>query len=146
MPSGGSGRRLNCTSCSSTSLQCAGLFVAKVVVRADIGIEPGAIAIDTELADQAMRGEQVQGVVDRGFGDRAPSRRNASAICSADRCCGADSRMLAIRSRCSVMRMPQAESLRGDLGAAGFGVGNFRAHDLQYSATCGAAVSAAAVT
>jgi len=91
-------------------MQRPGLLVAKMVVRTNIGIEPGAVTIDTELSDQSMRGEEVQRVIDRGLETCAPSERSASAICSAERCCGADRRMLAIRNRCSVIRMPQADN------------------------------------
>src|ERR1700730_6018095 len=48
--------------------QSAALEVVKVVVRLDIGVEPGARAVHRQLANEAVRGEQVQRVVHRGFG------------------------------------------------------------------------------
>jgi hypothetical protein len=44
-----------------------GLGVVEVVMRIDVRVEPGPRAIDRELADQAMRGEQVERVVDRSL-------------------------------------------------------------------------------
>src|SRR5579863_6625849 len=49
--------------------QRAGLLVAEVIVRADVRIEPGAVAIDAELANQAVCGKEIERVVDRGLGD-----------------------------------------------------------------------------
>src|SRR5665213_4040263 len=48
--------------------QRAGVFVLEMVVRSDVGIEPGAFAIDTELPDEALGGEQIQRVVYRRLG------------------------------------------------------------------------------
>src|SRR5207302_497364 len=52
--------------------QGAALEIEKVIVRIDIGVEPGPRAVHRQLANEAMRGEQVQRVVHRGLGHARP--------------------------------------------------------------------------
>jgi len=47
----------------------ARLDILKMVVRLGVGVEPGSIAIDGELADDALGRKKIEGVVDRGLGD-----------------------------------------------------------------------------
>lgn len=48
--------------------QLAAVDVVKVIVRRGIGVEPRTLAVDAELPDETLRGEQIQGVIDRRFG------------------------------------------------------------------------------
>jgi hypothetical protein len=58
--------------------QGPGFEVLEVVVRLGVGVEPGAIAVDGELAHHAPGGEEVEGVVDGGL--RHPRTLGAQAL------------------------------------------------------------------
>src|SRR5688500_12140827 len=53
--------------------EAAALDIVEVIVRRRIRVEPGALAVDTQLPDESMCREQVQGVVDRGLGNVHPT-------------------------------------------------------------------------
>jgi len=59
----------------------ARLDILKMVVRLGVGVEPGSIAIDGELADDALGRKKIERVVDRGLGDpHAPLAKPAEDL------------------------------------------------------------------
>jgi len=53
--------------------ETATLDIVEVIVRRCIRVEPGALAVDTQLPDESVCREQIQGVVDRSLGNVHPA-------------------------------------------------------------------------